>query len=167
MSKETHKWVLWDIVCNMCLFWRAIWSHLTYSTSKYAYNISKETYYMSEETHKCVLWDVACNMCLFWRAMCLMWHIAHPNWCNLNLKIISPGSRTRDFTVVGRYNYRYAVKAYIKLDVSLHGATVVIPTNDREIPGSTPRRYNLQIKITSHIDLKHFKRDLLHVKRDA
>ena len=31
-------------------------------------------------------------------------------WCNLDLKIISPGSRTRDFTVVGRYNYRYAVK---------------------------------------------------------
>jgi len=54
-----------------------------------------------------------------------------------------------DFTVVGRYNYRYAVKAYIKLDESLHGETVVIPTNDREIPGSTPGRYNLQIKITS------------------
>ena len=27
--------------------------------------------------------------------------------------------------------------------------TVVVPTNDREIPGSTPGRYNLQIKITS------------------
>jgi len=37
----------------------------------------------------------------------------------------------------------------IKLDESLHGVTVVIPTNDREIPGSTPGRYNLQIKITS------------------
>jgi len=70
-------------------------------------------------------------------------------WCNLNLKIISPGSRTRDFTIVGRYNYRCAVKTYIKLDVSLHGVTVVIPTNDREIPGSTPGRYNLQIKIAS------------------
>ena len=46
-----------------------------------------------------------------------------------------------------------------KLDVSLHGeldeslysVTVVIPTNDREIPGATPGRYNLQIKITSDI----------------
>ena len=64
---------------------------------------------------------------------------------NLNLKIISPGSRTRDFTVVRQYNYRYSVEAYIKLDVSLHGVPVVIPTNDREIPGSTPGRYNLQI----------------------
>ena len=54
-----------------------------------------------------------------------------------------------DFTVVGRYNYRYAVNAFIKLDESIHGVTVVIPTNDREIPGSIPRRYNLQIKITS------------------
>ena len=73
--------------------------------------------------------------------------------------MISPGSRTRGFTVFGRYNYRYAVKAYIKLDVSLHGLTVVIltndrekldvslhgvmvviPTNDSEFPGSTPGR---------------------------
>ena len=37
-------------------------------------------------------------------------------WCNFNLKILFPGSRTRDFTVVGRYNYRWAVKAFIKLD---------------------------------------------------
>jgi len=62
---------------------------------------------------------------------------------------VTPGSRTRDFTVVGRYNYRYAVKTFIKLDESIYGVTVVIPTNDREIPGSIPRRYNLQIKITS------------------
>jgi len=41
------------------------------------------------------------------------------------------------------------VEVYIKLDVSLHGVPLVIPTNDREIPGSTPGRYNLQIKITS------------------
>jgi len=34
------------------------------------------------------------------------------------------------------------------LDVNLHGVPVVIPTNDREIPGSTPGRYHLQIKIT-------------------
>ena len=27
-------------------------------------------------------------------------------WCNLNLEIMSPGSRTRDFTVIGRYNYQ-------------------------------------------------------------
>jgi len=79
-------------------------------------------------------------------------------WCNLNLKIISHRSRTWDFTVVGRYNYRYAVKASIKLDGSLHGVTVAIPTNDSEIPGSTPWRYNLQIRITStstqiHMDL--------------
>ena len=70
-------------------------------------------------------------------------------WCNLNLKIISPGNRTRDFTVVGRINYHSAVKGFIKLDVSLHGVTVVISTNDREIPGSTPGRYNVQIQITS------------------
>ena len=38
----------------------------------------------------------------------------------------------------------------IKLDISLQGVPVVIPTNDREIPGSTPGRYNFQIKITSH-----------------
>jgi len=69
--------------------------------------------------------------------------------CNLNLNIISPGSRTRDFTVVSRYNYRYAVQAYIKLDETLHGGMVVNPTNDREIPGSIPGRYNLQIEITS------------------
>ena len=37
------------------------------------------------------------------------------------------------------------MNVFIKLDESLHGVTVVIPTNDREIPG----RYNLQIKITS------------------
>ena len=48
-------------------------------------------------------------------------------WCNLNLKIISPGSRTRDFTVVGRYNYRYAVKAFIKLSSSLAYSTFVFP----------------------------------------
>ena len=41
------------------------------------------------------------------------------------------------------------MKAYIKLDESLHGVVVVIPTNDREIPGSPLGRYNLQIKITS------------------
>ena len=62
---------------------------------------------------------------------------------------MSPGSRTRDFTVIGRYNYRYAVKAFVKLDESLHGVTVVVPTNDREIPGSIPGKYNLQIKFTS------------------
>jgi len=38
-------------------------------------------------------------------------------WCNLYLKRIFPGSRTRDFTVVGRYSYRYAVKDYIKLNI--------------------------------------------------
>ena len=51
--------------------------------------------------------------------------------------------------VVGRYNYRYAVKTVIKLDESVHGVTVIVPTNDREIQGSTPGRYNLQVKITS------------------
>jgi len=70
-------------------------------------------------------------------------------WCILNLKIVSSGSRTQDFTVVRRYNYCYAVNAFIKLD-KMHSVTVVIPTNDREIPGSIPRRYHLQIKITSY-----------------
>ena len=42
------------------------------------------------------------------------------------------------------------MNAFIKLDECIHGVTVVIPTNDREIPGSTPGRYNLQIKITSN-----------------
>jgi len=51
--------------------------------------------------------------------------------------------------VIGRYNYGYAVKAHIKLDINLRGVIVVIPTKESEIPGSTPGRYNLQIKITS------------------
>jgi len=34
-------------------------------------------------------------------------------------------------------------------DESIHGLAVEIPTNHREIPGSTPGRYNLQVKITS------------------
>jgi len=51
--------------------------------------------------------------------------------------------------VIGQYNYRYAVNAFIKLDESIHGVPVVIPTYHREIPGSTPGRYNLQIEITS------------------
>jgi len=36
-----------------------------------------------------------------------------------------------------------------ELDISLHGVPVVMPTTDREIPSSTPLRYNLQIKIRS------------------
>jgi len=74
-------------------------------------------------------------------------------WCNLNLEIIFPGSRTRDFTVVGRYNYRYAVNAIIRSDERIHGVAVVIPTNHHEIPGSTPGRYNLQNEITSDCEL--------------
>ena len=66
-----------------------------------------------------------------------------------NLEIISPGSRTWDFTVICRYNYRYAVSAFIRSDERTHGVAVIIPTNHREIPGSTPGRYNLQIEITS------------------
>jgi len=49
-------------------------------------------------------------------------------------------------------NHSHTTVAYMvsgKLDEILHGVTVVIPTNDREIPGSTPGRYNLQIQITS------------------
>jgi len=51
--------------------------------------------------------------------------------------------------VIGRYNYRYAVNAFINLDERIHGVAVIIPTNQREIPGSTPGRYNLQIEIIS------------------
>jgi len=40
--------------------------------------------------------------------------------------------------------------------MSLHGVPVVLPTNDREIPGSTPGKYNLQNKITSKIDFWEF-----------
>ena len=36
-------------------------------------------------------------------------------WRNLNLEIISPGSRTRDFTEVSRYFYSYAMNAFIRL----------------------------------------------------
>ena len=68
-------------------------------------------------------------------------------------RLQSPGSRTRDFTVIGRYNYRYAVNVFIRSDESIHGVAVVIPTNHREIPGSTPGRYNLQIEITSSLSL--------------
>ena len=34
-------------------------------------------------------------------------------------------------------------------DESIHALAVEIPTNHREIPGSTPGRYNLQIEIAS------------------
>jgi len=34
-------------------------------------------------------------------------------------------------------------------DENIHGLAVEIPTNHREIPGSTPGRYNLQIEIAS------------------
>jgi len=86
-------------------------------------------------------------------------------WCNLYLKIISPGSRTLDFTVVGRHDYRYAVKTYFKLGISLHGVPVVMPTNDREIPGSTPGRYKLQIKITSHPHACVYTCKCIHIHR--
>ena len=49
-----------------------------------------------------------------------------------------------------RYNYQLRQGGCIKLDESIHGVAVEIPTNHREIPGSTPGRYNLQIEITSH-----------------
>jgi len=39
-------------------------------------------------------------------------------------------------------------------DESSHGVAVEIPTNHREIPGSTPGRYNLQIEITSKYPTK-------------
>jgi len=38
-------------------------------------------------------------------------------------------------------------------DESIHGVAVRIPINHREIPGSTPGRYNLQIEIASCIPL--------------
>jgi len=47
------------------------------------------------------------------------------------------------------YLYPGTTPVVIKLDISLHGIPVVIPTNDREMPGSTPGRYDLQIKITT------------------
>jgi len=74
-------------------------------------------------------------------------------WCNLNLEIIFPGSRTRDFTVVCRYNYRYAVSAFIRSDERTHGVAVVTPTNHREIPGSSPGKYNLQLRLHQNLDL--------------
>ena len=124
-----------------------------YILSTEPYNLSKNTYTQTKEPTFCRKAQHSLqkspiitrkspefsnkNSPLFWK------------WCNLNLEIISLGSRTRDFTVVGRYNYRYAVNAFIRSDERNHGVAVVIPTNHREIPGSTPRRYNLQIKITS------------------
>jgi len=48
-------------------------------------------------------------------------------WCNLNLEIISPGSRTRDFTVICRYNYRYAVSAFINRAHNLKEAEIRQP----------------------------------------
>jgi len=41
------------------------------------------------------------------------------------------------------------VNAFIRSDERIHGVAVVTPTNHREIPGSSPGRYNLQIEITS------------------
>jgi len=49
------------------------------------------------------------------------------------------------------YLYPGTTPVMIKLDESLHGVTVVVPTNHREIPGSIPGRYDLQIKITSNL----------------
>jgi len=40
-------------------------------------------------------------------------------------------------------------------DESILGLAVEIPTNHREIPGSTPGRYNLQIEITSRLGFKN------------
>ena len=51
----------------------------------------------------------------------------------------------------------YAVSAFIRSDERTHGVAVVITTNHREIPGSTPGGYNLQIEITS--DLTSFAYD--------
>ena len=41
------------------------------------------------------------------------------------------------------------MNTFIRSDENIHGVAVVIPTNHREIPGSTPGRYNLQIELTS------------------
>ena len=38
---------------------------------------------------------------------------------------------------------------YQTFNTNFHGVAVILPANDHEIPGSTPGRYNLQIKITS------------------
>jgi len=38
---------------------------------------------------------------------------------------------------------------YQTFDSSHHGVAANLPTDDREIPGSTPGKYNLQTKITS------------------
>jgi len=62
-------------------------------------------------------------------------------WCNLNPKITPFGSRTRDFTVVGRYNYRYAVKVSITLDESLH---IVRPSRVMEWPKGWTDLYDHQ-----------------------
>jgi len=40
-------------------------------------------------------------------------------------------------------------------DENVHGLAVEIPTNHREIPGSTPGRYNLQIEITSSATISY------------
>jgi len=54
------------------------------------------------------------------------------------------------------------VNFFIRSDESIHGVAVVIPTNHREIPGSTPERYNLQIEITS----PRFKPSSTHGERN-
>ena len=54
------------------------------------------------------------------------------------------------------YLYPGTTPVMIKFDIRLHGVPVVVPTNDREIPGSTPGRFNLHIKITSNSSLLSF-----------
>jgi len=60
----------------------------------------------------------------------------------------NPGNAFSDALLIS-YQYLKVRPNFIKLDESIYGETVVIPTNDREIPGSIPGIYNVQIKITS------------------
>ena len=53
--------------------------------------------------------------------------------------------------MIGRYNYRYALNSFIRSDERTHGVAVVIPTNHREFPVSTPGRYeSLRMKFVRH-----------------
>jgi len=56
---------------------------------------------------------------------------------------------------------------YQTFDTSLHGVAVNLPANDREIPGSTPGRYDFQIKITSEAEANEQHKSIIGALKSA
>jgi len=73
-------------------------------------------------------------------------------WCNLN-QAEDYISRESNPGFHGHWPVELPLRReglYQTFDTSHHGVAVNLPTDDRETPGSTPGKYNLQIKITSN-----------------